>query len=546
VSGALEPRLLALDRAAGLAEGRLDEGAVAAARRTVGKAGRRLGLGLDATVVALAGPTGAGKSSLFNALAGTELASVSRLRPTTSAAQAASWGESGDALLDWLDVRRRHRLDVGTLEGLVLLDLPDFDSVELGHRLEVDRLVELVDLILWITDPQKYADASWHERYLRPLAAHTESMAAVLNQADLLAPDALAACLADLRGLLERELAAPVPVLAASARTGDGVDDVRRLLADRSAARGAALTRLAADVAVTAAALARECGDARSRRVGRGDRERVVEAFADAAGLQTVTRAVAAAHRHRGALAAGWPPLRWIRRVRPDPVRRLRLPERPQELVRTSLPPASAAQLARAETEARRLADRLSADLPAPWPRLVRTAATSTPADRLADRLDRAVAGAELHVSRPRWWRLAGLLQWALAAAAALGLLWLTALVLVAYFRLDDLVPVPEVRGVELPTAAALLGLGGGLLLAVLARFVNRLGGSRRARAAARSVRARVEEAVDELVVRPVEAELSAHEELAGALREASTGTQRRRGGRRSGRTAEASRPALR
>ena len=36
------------------------------------RAGDRLGLGLEATVVALAGPTGAGKSTLFNALAGAD------------------------------------------------------------------------------------------------------------------------------------------------------------------------------------------------------------------------------------------------------------------------------------------------------------------------------------------------------------------------------------------------------------------------------------------------------------------------------------------
>ena len=35
------------------------------------------------------------------------------------------------------------------------------------HRLEVDRLVELVDLLVWVLDPQKYADAALHDRYLR-------------------------------------------------------------------------------------------------------------------------------------------------------------------------------------------------------------------------------------------------------------------------------------------------------------------------------------------------------------------------------------------
>lgn len=525
----LDGRLAALARAAELADGRLDGEHVARARRTVEKAGRRLGLGVETTVVALAGPTGAGKSSLFNALADAAVAEVSPLRPTTSTAAAAVWGDDGAGLLDWLDVRRRHRLPGGGLAGLVLLDLPDFDSVELGHRLEVDRLVDLVDLVVWVTDPQKYADASWHERYLRPLAGHAGSMAVVLNQVDRLGPAAAEACVADLRRLLEGELSDAVPVVPASAATGAGLDAVRALLAERVAERAAAVARLDSDVAAVATELRGATGERGRAAVARGDREELVAALADAAGLATVTRAVDGAHRARGALAAGWPPVRWIRRLRPDPLRRHRLPEQPQEAVRTSLPAASAAQLARAESAARRLGDRAAAELPDPWPRLVRAAATSAPPDRLADRLDRAVAGADLHVSRPRWWRLAALLQRLLALAAALGLLWLVALAVTAYFRLDDLVPVPEVRGIELPTALALGGAVAGLLLALLARTVNRVGGARRARAAARSVRARVAEAADELVLAPVEAELAAHDALAEQLAAAADRGARRR-----------------
>ncbi len=77
------------------------------------------------------------------------------------------------------------------LRGLVLLDLPDHDSTEVAHRLEVDRLVELVDVLVWVLDPQKYADAAIHDRYLRPLARHAEVMVVVLNQVDRLPPDAV-------------------------------------------------------------------------------------------------------------------------------------------------------------------------------------------------------------------------------------------------------------------------------------------------------------------------------------------------------------------
>ncbi len=132
MKGNLDQRLAALGEAAGLAEGRLDDDAVERARAVVAQAGERLGLGLESTVVALAGPTGAGKSRLFNALAGEALAAVGRRRPTTAAGQAAVWGDGADPLLDWLEIPRRHRLAADGLDGLVLIDLPDFDSVESG------------------------------------------------------------------------------------------------------------------------------------------------------------------------------------------------------------------------------------------------------------------------------------------------------------------------------------------------------------------------------------------------------------------------------
>ena len=100
-------------------------------------------------------------------------------RPTTATAGRALGRAAAEDLLDWLQVPRRHgwsRRPAGTdgLDGLVLLDLPDHDSTELSHRLQVDRLVQLVDVMVWVVDPQKYADAALHERYLRPLAEHAE------------------------------------------------------------------------------------------------------------------------------------------------------------------------------------------------------------------------------------------------------------------------------------------------------------------------------------------------------------------------------------
>lgn len=516
-AAALEGRLSALARAVDLADGRLPEDDVAAARAVVGRAGQRVGLGLDATVVALAGPTGAGKSSLFNALAGRELVTSGVRRPTTSKATAAVWGEPPSALLDWLEVPSRHALD-GDPAGLVLLDLPDFDSVEAAHRAEVDRLVRVVDLLVWVVDPQKYADASLHDQYLRPLAGHRDVMMVALNQADRLSDEEVAACRRHLGTLLSEEGLDGVPVWPVSARTGDGVPELRGLLRERVDARAAVLERLSADVTRVAGPLAEGCGEG-DGRVTKAARAQLIATLSEASGVPAVVAAVGSAHRRRGALETGWPMTRWVRRLRPDPLKRLRLPDRPASddgADRTSIPRPTAAQRMQVDAAARALAADAGRDLPQPWPGLVRSAATESE-QRVADRLDRALSQADLRMTRPRWWTAARFLQRILALVALAGLVWLAAVAGLGFLRLDDAVPMPDVGEIPIPTLLLIAGLLGGLLLALLSRLVNRAAARRRARNAQRNLQSGIEKAADELVIRPVEAELTSRRELCQA-----------------------------
>ena len=114
------------------------------------------------------------------------------------------------------------------LDGLVLLDLPDHDSTELEHRLIVDRLVELVDMMIWVVDPQKYADAALHNRYLRPLAPHSHVMVFALNHSDKLTPVERDRCVADFDAAAARRRHRRPDVLATSAVTGVGLEDAAR------------------------------------------------------------------------------------------------------------------------------------------------------------------------------------------------------------------------------------------------------------------------------------------------------------------------------
>ncbi|RBY76473.1 GTP-binding protein HSR1 [Geodermatophilus sp. TF02-6] len=506
-------RLAALRDAVEVAEGRLEVPEVAQARALLAKAGAREALG-DATVVALAGATGSGKSTLFNALSGAEVSTPGVRRPTTGVAHATVWGADGhpddttDRLLDWLEVPRRHRhAPEPALDGLVLLDLPDHDSVRLEHRLEVDRLVQLVDVLVWVLDPEKYADAAVHERYLVPLAGHAGVLLVVLNQVDRLSPEAARACLADLRGLLDREGLADTPLLAVSARTGAGLGELRAALATRVSARRAATDRLTADVRGAATALSAHCAeDAGRSGVGRREREELTAALADAAGVPAVVTAVERSVRRSGTAATGWPLVRWTRKLRPDPLDRLHLGTADGATVpaRTSLPAPGALTQAGVTRAVRTAREAAGEGLPQAWrDDLRRTVEVSE--ERMADRLDRAVAGTDLGPQRtPLWQRGVGGLQWLLALTALVGALWLLALVVLGFFQLDDVVPLPRVEGLPLPTLLLVGGLLAGALLALVARPFVQARARRRARRAEQRLHAAVDAVAQEEVLAPM------------------------------------------
>src|SRR5687767_7491540 len=100
----LAGRLTALDDVIDAAQGRLDDEVVAEARALQVKAAERLARGAAAVVVALAGGTGSGKSSLFNALAGAKLAETGPVRPVTGEPMALAVGDPDESseVLDWL------------------------------------------------------------------------------------------------------------------------------------------------------------------------------------------------------------------------------------------------------------------------------------------------------------------------------------------------------------------------------------------------------------------------------------------------------------
>jgi GTP-binding protein EngB required for normal cell division len=520
----LPARASALEAALQSGGHRLDDADVRGARALLGKVDERTRLSGDHTVVALAGATGSGKSSLFNALAGLELSTVGARRPTTSAVTACAWGTDGaEGLLDWLGVPRRHRvshesaLDDGRadeLRGLVLLDLPDYDSTELSHRLEVDRLVELVDVFVWVTDPQKYADAALHRQYLSRLAGHDAVTVVLLNQADRLAPAQLEACVRDLERLVVADGLRDVPVFATSATEGTGVERLRSEVVGAVRRRSAWSERLDADLGAMAVRLRAGVADTEADADSVAGGPALVDALAGAAGVPAVVQAVEA-HYRRGAIAAGgWPFTRWVASLRPDPLRRLRLRTKASsdDVVRTarsSLPAPTPTQRSRVELATRAVADAASTGLPTRWADAVHAAA-SPARDDLADSLDQAVLGTDLEVSAPAWWRAVGAAQWLLAAAAVAGGAWLVVLGLLGALRLPQ-PRTPYAGWLPVPTLLLLAGLVLGFLLGVVVRGVAGRAAHRRADRARTRLLDAVAAVARDRVTGPVRAVLTDH-----------------------------------
>ncbi|HVL52749.1 MAG TPA: GTPase, partial [Vitreimonas sp.] len=208
-------------------------------------------------LVLLLGPTGAGKSTLFNTLVGRKASRTGVLRPTTREVVALvrpddrAWLTGPGGPLANVDPERVRVIeDVGAPEGVVLVDAPDVDSVEHANRELADRLVEAADLAVFVTTATRYADkvpwdvlARARERGL-PLTAIVNRMPP--------GDEARTTVLDDLRRLFREnglaEAEAPLELLAVTEGSLDAategldrntvqpvLDRIARLAADRDA-----------------------------------------------------------------------------------------------------------------------------------------------------------------------------------------------------------------------------------------------------------------------------------------------------------------------
>ncbi|CAM3052733.1 GTPase [Actinomyces slackii] len=432
----------------------------------------RLALGVDHTVVALFGGTGSGKSSLFNALTGLDFADVGARRPTTSRAAACTWGDAATALLDFLGVSPQRRIQHETvleaasqhgMEGLVLLDVPDYDSVTTEHSLQVDRLVPLADILVWVVDPQKYADAALHEGYLRGLGARQEDMLVLVNQIDTLPESGRQTLLDDVHALLVQDGLTRVQVLPVSAVRGDNLDEVRDLLRQRVARESNAARTASAEL------------DAITARLRPTVAQRRIEL--DPAAAQVATAALL---RASGARAVE------------DSLRASLSRMIPRALARPE-PPASSAVKAAHSAWVRHTAD----GLPPAWEQSLENT-VMTP-ERLAGQTAEAVSSVPLPGHREP---LIDLLWWGGLTLLVAALAWAGTIL---------------VRGGSGLVIAAVLG-GAGLIAAGVAMMRRRMHAKREATRYREQVGQRVGAVVDRGLSSPASKVLSHHRSLQAAL----------------------------
>ncbi|WP_124054875.1 GTPase [Arcanobacterium ihumii] len=461
--------------------------------------------GVEHAVVAFAGGTGAGKSSLFNAVTGIELARVAPTRPTTSEAQAICTKPVPE-LLDWLDVRIRHvdpafskTLGLPTGKGsasVIMLDLPDIDSTNDHNRMIAGKLAEKVDVLVWVLDPQKYADSIVHDDYLSSMRHHAEVTVVVLNQIDMLKPAEAQAVVAD----AERHIRAHginVEVVPTSAVQGTGIVQLRSKIGTVVRRKNNAYLHMCAQIRDISESLLEEnkgpdSGIETKKITVQGST--LVNPLGKALGIDRVADILFDSCVYRGQKKTGWFFTRWILKNKVDPLKRFRLDlgtssrtkndggESDDPLLKIPIIEINPAHHAQFDNSVGEFVRNSLEDLPRNWRNEV-IADLKAKGEDLSSKLALIVKNSNFADQRnPGWWIMASFVQWLCGLLTIAGLAWIGLLVFgpLIQIQLAD-PPKVDIAGI-VKIGVPLLVLLGGILGGGLAALISRILVRRRAR----------------------------------------------------------------
>lgn len=499
-----------LDQICTLASPDIDEATLSRIRQLIDITSERSEIDPTWCVIGMLGGTGAGKSSLVNALSGGEVVTAGVRRPTTNEPCAVlPVGRAPRELLGWLGVARRVEAPRALPGDTVVIDMPDIDSIETGHADIAERLALRVDALVVVVNPQKYADARLHDEWLARLRSSHASVTVVLTHIDTVGAAEREAIERDLRRLLCERGMEDTTVLSVASTTGEGMPALVKHLSketervSRQAARARQGLREAAVLIRDAVGID---GTVRGIETD-GMASDLCSAAADLAGAPIIAEAVAASTMRAGRRAGGWLPLRWIARLGADSLRRLHLDEdsRVEGATTPTLPTRSPSDEASFVNAVRREVGEHSSGRPPAWrARLVERAlagARDVPAAahrEVADNM-RVATGA------PAAARFLGGLQMLAWVVCLVGAAWI-GLVHLGRAVLIDL-QVPALGPVPTPTALVCVSLLVTVILAGINRGVSRWAADRRRRAVIRDLRGLCRDEVERAVVAPVRAE---------------------------------------
>lgn len=405
-------------------------------------------------VLALAGGTGVGKSSLLNAIAGSYVSAAAARRPTTS--EPVAWLPKAARaeiapLLDWLGIRELREHADPRAGNVAILDLPDLDSLETQHRARVDELLPRVDAVVWVTDPEKYHDTVLHDEYMRRWMPRLARQLVVINKSDRLTPEDGERIRRDLDSSIGAAGPGEAEVILASAAGGEaGIEGVRAWIAGGVDAKRIVSDRIGAEARAASRELAERAGVASgaaplvpSARRAQAMRDVVRESLAvlDMTGLERQTiAATRLSARPRGAGPLG--PLtaaayRWSGRaqVKAEPAAYLRRWRERGSLQRATAPVRAL------------VADSLAVATPALRPRLSAAVDAAALEARISSALDASAATPLGSPPTSFVWALIGLGQYLVTALLVFAGLWIAVItfgqVATATVALPLLGPVP-------------------------------------------------------------------------------------------------------